>query len=87
MLEKTRQLMTSKKGQIGGTSLGGIILLFVVMVVGLAFTPTISSSANDAAVNATGLAASLLPLTVGLYVIVLIAVPAAVIIALFRRVG
>jgi hypothetical protein len=58
-------------------SIKALILLFLVAVVGLALTPTITSSVTSAAVNMTGAALQLMNLFPLFWVILMIAIPVA----------
>lgn len=58
-------------------AMGNLMMTFLVMVVGLALTPTIGASASTAAANLTGAAATLCMMIPLFWVVIIIAIGVA----------
>lgn len=75
------ELMESKKGNI---PLGGFILMFVTILVGLVFLAPITAAVNDANQNLSTSVSAILDLVPLFYVLALVAVAAIPVIIAFR---
>lgn len=66
-------------------SLGGLIMVFLLAIVGLALSPTIASSVDTAVANFTGAAATILELFPLFWAMLMIAIPVAYVIVWLRE--
>lgn len=65
-------------------SLGGLIMVFLLSIVGLALSPTVASSVTTAAANFTGAASTILELFPLFWAMLMVAIPIAYVIVWLR---